>query len=500
MEQIKLTRPHAARWQLAASHGFAAAAVLGGGLLFDRLNVPAWVILLLAAGLAAMLGILLTQNLRRDQQVAHLLLGHEADPMRARWLQQVEEAAAQEERNRLARDLHDSIKQQIFSMHLSAAAAEARWEEDHAGALGAVRQARSSAREAMVEMDALLLHLRPAPLETVGLIEALRQQCDTLGFRTGAEVSADFRELPPENRLPAGAQQAIFRIAQEALANIARHARASHVQVTLQPSAEALLFAVVDDGNGFDPSSTHSGMGRKNMLERVSELGGELSVKSSVGGGTAIQVSLPYICERTGSRGFASAMESALIASMIAIAILAVVGRMAPSKIAWAFLLSSPLTAMALASAVRAFREIRLTILRLTLESGARSSQVQELSRRAHELRLLIWITAFWSNPWYWGLAVYPFSPARMVYLAVFAVCGALAIVEWTGLHRNLRASGNRACIEEGWGRTLRVLGYGMPILGITVLVLTLELGQLGLLGSGLLYAAYLGVWKWRAR
>src|SRR5438309_1132448 len=76
-----------------------------------------------------------TANLRRDQQVAHMLLGHEADPMRARWLQQVEEAAAQEERNRLARDLHDSIKQQIFSMQVSSAAAEARWGQDPAGAL-----------------------------------------------------------------------------------------------------------------------------------------------------------------------------------------------------------------------------------------------------------------------------------------------------------------------------------------------------------------------------
>ncbi len=90
------------------------------------------------------------------------------------------EAAAQEERNRLARELHDTIKQQLFSIGVTAAAAEARWEPDPAGARAAVGEIRALASEAQVEMRALLTQLRPAPVATIGLLAALREQLDAL--------------------------------------------------------------------------------------------------------------------------------------------------------------------------------------------------------------------------------------------------------------------------------------------------------------------------------
>src|SRR5205823_11954572 len=102
------------------------------------------------------------------------------------------------------------------------------------------------------EMQALLQQLRPTALENVGLIESLRMQCQALSYRTGAEVTAELGDLPPDELLPLGAQEMIFRIVQEGFANIARHARASHVWLSLQRQRDVLLVEIGDDGQGFD--------------------------------------------------------------------------------------------------------------------------------------------------------------------------------------------------------------------------------------------------------
>src|SRR5262249_13581572 len=114
----------------------------------------------------------------------------------------IRDVAGQEERNRLAQDLHDSVKQQIYSVQASLAAVKARWESDAQGAYDAVEHARTSARDAMTEMTALLDRLRKDPVESVGLVEALRRQCDALGHQTGAELSVRFGDLPSPGQVP----------------------------------------------------------------------------------------------------------------------------------------------------------------------------------------------------------------------------------------------------------------------------------------------------------
>jgi len=225
----------------------------------------------------------------------------DTESLRERWKQQISAAAVQQERNRLARDLHDSIKQQIFSVSVSAAAAQARWEGDPAGARAALDQVRGSAREAMVEMEAMLQHLRPAPLETVGLVEALRKQCEALQYRTGAQVTADFADLPENERLPPGTQEAIFRISQEALANIARHARARNVRLSLHADGEnkSMWLKIQDDGQGFDSTTVPQGMGTANIRARVDEIDGQLDLQSSPGGGTRLAVRIPLLAAAT---------------------------------------------------------------------------------------------------------------------------------------------------------------------------------------------------------
>ncbi|GHO85670.1 sensor histidine kinase [Dictyobacter formicarum] len=218
-------------------------------------------------------------------------------------MQQVIEATAQEERNRLARDLHDSIKQQIFSITMSAAAARARWDKDLQRVRSILDDIERTAREAQVEMQAMLQQLRPRALENTGLIESLRMQSQALEYRTGASVTLEIECLPTEDQLPPGVQEVLFRIVQEGFANIARHARASHVWLCLYQQEHFLILEIGDDGQGFDiasqPSRSHTGgMGMQNIHERIKVLGGTAQVWSMVGQGTTLQIALPLLTQK----------------------------------------------------------------------------------------------------------------------------------------------------------------------------------------------------------
>lgn len=214
------------------------------------------------------------------------------------WKQQIHEAAAQQERNRLARELHDSVKQQLFSINVNAATVQARWENDEAGAKTALEAVRTSVREAMAEMEAMLHNLRPAPLETIGLVEALRQHCESLQYRTGASVTTEIGELPTNQELPPGTQDVVFRIAQEALSNIARHARATNVRIRLHRQTrgdeDVLWLKIEDDGSGFDIANA-AGMGLANIRSRVVEIGGSLQLDSHEGEGTSLTIRIPLV-------------------------------------------------------------------------------------------------------------------------------------------------------------------------------------------------------------
>lgn len=219
----------------------------------------------------------------------------EVDTVRANALRQAQDAAIREERNRLARDLHDSIKQQLFSLSASIAAAQIRWDSDPLGARQALDDARRSAQEASAEMRALLQQLRPAALAGAGLQQALAEQCEALKYRTGAEVRCELAEIPGSERMPPGAAEGLFRIAQEALNNIARHAGARTVVVRLKTASEppeSLELEIVDDGRGFEPARA-SGMGLANMRERARELGAQLDVSAAPGKGARILVRMP---------------------------------------------------------------------------------------------------------------------------------------------------------------------------------------------------------------
>jgi signal transduction histidine kinase len=216
------------------------------------------------------------------------------EQLRSEYEHQIRRAAGQEERARLARDLHDSIKQQIFVIQTSAATVEARFDEDKAGAREALGLVRGAARDAMTEMEAMLDQLRAVPLENAGLIEALKKQCEALGFRTGAEVEFQHGTLPSSITLAPGTQDAVFRVAQEALSNIGRHARATRVAVFLTAGGGRLDLMIRDNGAGFDMQKQRRGMGIGNMSARAAEADGTLDVNSGPGAGTKVVLSIPY--------------------------------------------------------------------------------------------------------------------------------------------------------------------------------------------------------------
>jgi signal transduction histidine kinase len=219
--------------------------------------------------------------------------GPSTEWLRSQYELQIRNAAVQEERNRLARDLHDSIKQQLFVVQTSAAAVQTRLHRDPEGAQRALEDVRDAGRQASTEMRAMLEQLRAAPLELSGLVEALKQQCEAAGFRTGARVEFVLGTLPDSKSLQPGSPEAVLRVAQEALANVCRHARARTVRMKLDTTRGSLELRVSDDGAGFDTSQGSAGMGLANIRERARQFRGAWELLSSPGGGTTVVFSVP---------------------------------------------------------------------------------------------------------------------------------------------------------------------------------------------------------------
>ena len=181
--------------------------------------------------------------------------------LRSQYETEIRNAARQEERARLARDLHDAVKQQLFVIQTARRDGAGALRHRRAGARAAVEQVRTAAREAMTEMEAMLDQLQSAPISNAGLVAFLRKQCEAIGFRTGAAVRFEPGALPDDRMLDPGVRQAIARVAQEALSNVARHARARNVEVSLGLVEGSLVLTVRDDGGGFAPGDQPPGHG-----------------------------------------------------------------------------------------------------------------------------------------------------------------------------------------------------------------------------------------------
>jgi signal transduction histidine kinase len=200
--------------------------------------------------------------------------------------------AVLEERRRLARELHDSVTQSLFSMSLLSQVIPDLWEIDREEARQALAQIRDLTRGALGEMRALLFELRPAEGEQ-NLAQLLRRHIATFEQRNGIAVT--FETQGGEVALPGEVAQALFRIAQEALTNVARHAHAQHISVTLHSGRPARLI-ISDDGRGFQPDAVGEGrFGLVSMRERAANIKALLGIRSAIGQGTEITVEWPLL-------------------------------------------------------------------------------------------------------------------------------------------------------------------------------------------------------------
>jgi PAS domain S-box-containing protein len=211
----------------------------------------------------------------------------------ARLTARARDAAALMERARLARDLHDSVSQALFSMTMHARAAQLSLASaglEESSPLGqAIGELIQLTRGAMAEMRALIFELRPGALAEEGLVAALRKQAAALTAREEVAIAVD----GPERRLDldAATEEHLYRIVSEALHNIVKHARAGRATVTIADEGDGLRVEVRDDGVGFDPELGHPGhLGLLTMAERSALVGAELTLASVPGAGTTITV------------------------------------------------------------------------------------------------------------------------------------------------------------------------------------------------------------------
>jgi signal transduction histidine kinase len=236
------------------------------------------------------------------------------DVLRSSYEAELRRAGAREERQRFARDLHDSVKQQVFAIQTAAATADVRMSDDPTGAREAVLRVREAARDAMSEMDAMLDQLKSPPVENAGLVENLGRQVEACRLRTGADATFDRGALPPSEAWPPGAHEALFRAAQEAISNVARHARAAHLHVSIGATPYHVTVVIRDDGAGFDTAAVRAGMGLENLQSRMTETGGTVEIASAPGRGTVVTLAVPY--ERDAPRPF---LRRAIVTTAIAI-------------------------------------------------------------------------------------------------------------------------------------------------------------------------------------
>ena len=216
----------------------------------------------------------------------------------ARLYQQAEQVAVSAERNRIARELHDSVSQALYGIALGTRTVRTLVDrqpvDDNIKTTLAnpLEYVLSLADAGLAEMRALIFELRPDALEKEGLVVALTKQAEAVRVRHKLDVRTELCDEPPT--LTLSAKEALYRVAQEALNNLIKHAHAKKVDLRLYDSTDILTLEVQDDGVGFDPQAEYPGhLGLHTMRERVVRLDGTLHIESAPGQGTTVRASLP---------------------------------------------------------------------------------------------------------------------------------------------------------------------------------------------------------------
>ena len=246
-------------------------------------------------------------NALRSQRTAL----HAANARLVNHLTVQEQLATSQERNRLARELHDTLAHSLSATTIQLEACTALWESNPTKAHDLAEQALHKTRTGLAETRRALSALRAAPLDDLGLLLSLRQLAEEAAARAGYVLDLD---LPVTlDALSPQVEQTIYRCTQEALANIARHAAAQHVTLRLvqhpvphkEEHKDELELTIIDDGRGFDPAGVDErrSYGLRGMQERIAMMGGRLAITSQVGEGTTVQLAIATRVETPVNRG-----------------------------------------------------------------------------------------------------------------------------------------------------------------------------------------------------
>lgn len=206
-------------------------------------------------------------------------------------LEQRQEMAVIEERNRLARELHDSTKQQALAASFQIGAALTLFDKEPTAARQHINEADRLVDNVRIELTDLIHELRPPSMEGRDLSDSLEAHAIEWAHQNDIALKM---EVQPDQVLDLEARQTLFRVAQESLANVARHSGARRVELRMIYEADCAVLSVQDDGCGFNPGAEYPGIGLETMTERCQALGGSLTIESCPGEGTRICAHLPY--------------------------------------------------------------------------------------------------------------------------------------------------------------------------------------------------------------
>lgn len=204
----------------------------------------------------------------------------------------LEQLAVTQERNRMSRELHDTLAHTLSGLAVQLEATRSLWQSDTKRSYAMLEDSLLATRSGLTESRKAIQSLRASPLEDLGLSLALRNLAESASSRSGAtlnlKVPANLEKLAPD------VEQCLFRVAQEALENIVRHAEARHITVQLMREDTRLTLSISDDGQGFDPSQVdeRKNFGLKGLRERVAMFTGQLQIHSQAGQGTTVRLIL----------------------------------------------------------------------------------------------------------------------------------------------------------------------------------------------------------------
>jgi len=259
-----------------------------GTLFFSLALIIIFTRLVFVASVA--LGVHWLVNRQRQQRAALV----EANRKLAQYAAATEQLAVSQERNRLARELHDTLAHSLSGLTVQLQAIEALWEVDPREARQILDQARRAAQSGLTEARRSLQALRASPLEDLGLGLALRELAKSVAARASLRLDLDVQDHL--QNLASEVEQCIYRVAQESLTNVARHADAKSLRVALRFESGALTLTIADDGRGFDPTAVKSARyGLQGLRERAEMVGAVLHVTSSTPEGTLIRLVVPHV-------------------------------------------------------------------------------------------------------------------------------------------------------------------------------------------------------------